>query len=203
MANTQFNQGFGLYLLSIKEAFESGAFALDDQETLKALFEQVMLYSALLGHERLCTEDTCHRIAAFGKLLEGALPAPIITDRTVLSYQLGSPAAVQSTAALPPGMRKQADALYGVVMANLMSVFHMAVFDLSLRLHSELAITEADAENAQYVIGMSEIMVKNFETATAQCGKLADRNYESIHKFFVDGTKFAAALQNAGAGVSA
>ena len=193
---------FVLYLVSIKQAYENGEISNADSTVVKVLFGHGVLYHSLLENETLCTDEIWKNISAFCQLIEGALPAPEITDNVSLSLKLVTRSSKQNTAdSLPLDIRVCADQAFAETVIYLMSIFQMAILDLSLKLKDANSLSAVDIENSKYVIGMAEITSCNFGAVLNQVGYFENADYEAMQKFFVDGIRFAASVRQSGLGV--
>jgi hypothetical protein len=200
MLISKFKQELPLYLLSIKQAFESDAFTRADRQTLKALFEHGFLYLSVLDHEELCSEAALKSIVTFGKLIEETLSAPVITSEFNFSYLQEPDQEIVGDPVLPDYLRARAETLFRTVVIDLMSIFQLAIFDLSVQLKTTKTMPPEDSLNTQYVIGMAEITAGNFGTIVANVGEFDTNSYLKLQKFFVDATRFAAALKQSRVG---
>lgn len=194
---------FVLYLVSIKQAYENGEMSDADCGVLKALFEHGVLYHSLLENETLCNDKTRNSISDFCQLIEEMLPAPEITGDVLLSLELvAGDSNKNKTDSLTPDILARASEAFVEVVIDLMSILQMAILDLSLKLKEANTLSAVDIENTNYVIGMAEITSSNFGAVLNHVGHFENAGYEAMQKFFVDGTRFAASLQQSGLGVA-
>lgn len=189
-----------LYLIAIKQAFESGKFSNADCLVLSTLFEQGLLYQNILNNGLVCDDDVITKITEFCELIEKVLPAPEVAGDIKLEL-------VKSTNNQPGVLDDLLDSLSGTaenifkaVVFDLITVFQCSILDLSVALKTDHSLTKNDVDNLNYVVGMAEITTMNLGSVIKQV-ETHDGITRIVRRFFVDAVRFANELRAGGFGL--
>lgn len=199
----ELQQDVTLCLLAIKQAHAGSTLGSADQMALQSMFTHGFLYQSILVYPALCEPGPLANIQHFRSLVQSNLQPPVITGVHDLSLKLSTHGHAPGTESKWAAMNISADKLYRATVVYLASVFQLAIVDLSMRLNMESELSEVDAQDANYVIGMAEITSKNVESLLNTDIPAAEFNHSGIEKFFADATRFGASLRQRGLGVAA
>lgn len=196
MSINKYKCDFDLYLLAIKQAFESGAFSKDDCAILMGFFQQGLLYRSILDQEILCAGAVLKGIGEFCTLMESNLPAPDMSGEMKAPLDLiPGTAELPVSQELPPGTMRRADQLFRLVVVDLLAIFQVAILSLSRHLSASKDLTSTEVVNTHYVIGMAELSAVNIGDLMEKGFHFGDSNHEHIQQSLMGLMRFAAALK--------
>ena len=183
-----------LCLFAIEQACENDDWSDDDLKTLKEMYEQGLLYSCILKNDSLCNEKMLVMVSGFCKLIGDSLLAPDIKNGLAFMLKRKARQGDKELMKLGVNMRALASTMYREVMIEFMSIFQIAILNLSLKVKDVGALSVEDTKNVHYVIGMAEITLTNIQSVFERNGAFNQEDYSNINKFFVDSTRFASSL---------
>lgn len=203
MQFTELNEFFVLLLVSIKQAYEGPEFSAADGKRLEVMFNQGIIYQAMLENEVLCDKNFVNCIGHFCELIQKALPPPehcdfhavdLVLVKTNLPKSLLQDVLVEAEI--------NAANIFKAIIVNLMIVFQCSIVDLTAKLKTEKALSEVDVDNTNYVVGMAQTSTINLNLLIDEVDIFHESICEKTCKFMFDMVGFASSLKLSGLGLA-
>lgn len=197
------NNQMDIYLVAIKQAFESGQYSRADSTALRSWFIYAWLYRSLIINGLGEDHGVMAGIDKFKKMIELELQPPDVEGN--LTLELADNVIFKETVALNlcEEKKQQADAIYRAVLGKVIFLFQSAIIQITEKMLNNASLTVGGLEDAKYVIGMSEITATNLNRLRLETEDLDQTSFNRVKCFIVDAARFAGKLRSEEFGIVA